>query len=650
MNENQLLELMFRDFKVFMDTCSLMNNAQALDQFFFKVAGLITKYNNKIIVPVRVVQELQKHSKDNKDKDKSQKAIHAINAIRMMKQGGLLDIRGEENDPFADNLFQTIFTKFRLEHNLVLITQDVGLSRDILNLRIAHSVTRNIHKIMVAKFDKNGRLINFQNNQQGAANPPNPKSQQRKFAEKNEHNNSKSKGYQGMNNEPFVKFRNCTSVTKLKDTRINVKSVPGENDSVRVSGGIIRLLKKISSGGEGTIYETNTQFVAKIYRKEVITVRKIEKIKLLLSKKLVCKGICFPVEAVYNLQNEFVGYLMPRAQGKEMQKTLFIKPCLLKNFPNWKKEDMVELALTILKKIKFLHDCNIIMGDINPANILVKSSKEVWFVDTDSYQVEDFPCPVGTINYTAPEIQKKHFSDFLRTRGNENFAVATLLFMLMLPGKPPYSQQGGEDPISNIINMNFSYPFGESTNHKTPDGPWRYIWSHLMFKVKEAFYKTFSKGETYANENNRLNVDAWIDLFITYRDSLHNGVMQVTDPMSAELYPTRFKRYKDKNGNIVQQKNISPVVSRSYCLKCGEKIDITERMYEEWKKNGKAIPTLCFRCLNNVVETRSCVSCGKSFNITHGEYEYFKDLGFEIPKRCPICRKRSVSRTASFRH
>ena len=39
--------------------------------------------------------------------------------------------------------------------------------------------------------------------------------------------------------------------------------------------------------------------------------------------------------------------------------------------------------------------------------------------------------------------------------GNENFAVATLLFMIMLPGKPPYSQQGGEDPVSNIMKMNF---------------------------------------------------------------------------------------------------------------------------------------------------------------------------------------------------
>lgn len=82
------------------------------------------------------------------------------------------------------------------------------------------------------------------------------------------------------------------------------------------------------------------------------------------------------------------------------------------------------LCITILKKLKYLHDRNVILGDINPNNILVVSPTEVYFVDTDSYQIEGFPCPVGTINFTAPEIQRKDFSTFLRTIGNERFAVA----------------------------------------------------------------------------------------------------------------------------------------------------------------------------------------------------------------------------------
>lgn len=202
---------------------------------------------------------------------------------------------------------------------------------------------------------------------------------------------------------------------------------------------------------------------------------------------------------------------MPKASGRELGKTLFIKDLFLKYFPNWTKRETIILCLNILDKIKFLHSKNVILGDINPANILIVSPKEIYFVDTDSYQIENFPCPVGTINFTAPEIQRRNFVEFLRTKENENFALATLLFMIMLPGKPPYSQIDGGDQVSNIIDGNFSYPLGEDTNKKAPEGPWRFMWSHLLFKLKEAFYNTFKMGGSHFEK--RLDADEWIKLF-----------------------------------------------------------------------------------------------------------------------------------------
>ena len=220
---------------------------------------------------------------------------------------------------------------------------------------------------------------------------------------------------------------------------------------------VIVLGKKIASGGEGTIYATNTEYVAKIYKPKNLTRHRYEKLKLMLSHPIKQEGICWPVAMLYNENKEFVGFLMPAAKGKTLQTGIFLTEPFKKNYPDWKKRDLVELSLTILKKIVYLHSHNIIMGDLNPANILFVSPKEVYFVDVDSWQMEDFPCHVGTINYTAPEIQGKRYETFLRTLGNENFAVATLLFMLMLPGKPPYAHRGGEDQATNIINMNFSY-------------------------------------------------------------------------------------------------------------------------------------------------------------------------------------------------
>ena len=52
---------------------------------------------------------------------------------------------------------------------------------------------------------------------------------------------------------------------------------------------------------------------------------------------------------------------------------IFIPQLLKKYFPDWKKKDTVQLCLTILKKFKYLHDRNIILGDIN------YESKESYF-------------------------------------------------------------------------------------------------------------------------------------------------------------------------------------------------------------------------------------------------------------------------------
>jgi len=190
------------------------------------------------------------------------------------------------------------------------------------------------------------------------------------------------------------KFNYVTELYPLDQTLLKVSHVPMEGDTVFCSRGPVQLLKCLASGGEGYVYLTDTDLVCKIYRKEKLTRSKLEKLQLMVSKRIEYPGICWSVELVYNKTNEFVGFMMPRASGKESQKCLFVKPLLLKHFPHWKKRDTVQLALTILDKIKYLHERNVILGDINPLNILVVSPTEVYFVDTDSYQIEGYPCPV----------------------------------------------------------------------------------------------------------------------------------------------------------------------------------------------------------------------------------------------------------------
>lgn len=632
--DRENLEKYVKNYKIFIDTCSLLH--PEVNKFWNNIIPILHLYNIKIIIPKRSIDELEKHSNNKQNSDLSKSANNCKMVLSKLISAGYVEIRGEETDNFADNVFQVVFTKFRMTHNLLLITQDNNLAKDILALNDSKSVKGK--SVVVKKINKQGYLSSFSWNEN-------------------------KKKVRGKNLASHKVFKICTEVTSIPDTKLNISRIPSENEIVYTSQGQIKLIKELGAGGEAIVYETSTSYVAKIYKKDNLTARKYEKIKLMLTKKINCLGVCYPVEIIYNSNKEFVGYLMPRAEGIELQKSVFApKPLFLRKFPEWKKRDTVQLCITILKKIRYLHDRNIIIGDINPANILVVSPKQVYFVDTDSFQIEDFPCPVGTTNFTAPEIQRKHFPDFLRTMGNENFAVATLMFMIMLPGKPPYSQQGGEDPVSNIIKMDFSYPFGESSNKKTPEGPWRYIWSHLTYDLKEAFYHTFRKEGKYSLEEKRLSANEWLVKFKIFLELLDSGKYIKQDSMSEELFPTRLK--KNPNAVYIKCKLCNQEIDKSQskegicnqclnkgevynCRKCGKELIYTN--YQKYIRKSKKhiVCQECFEYGNKVRIRQNCIDCGRTFELTNNECDFYEQKGYDIPKRCKSCRESKKSSSYS---
>ncbi len=642
------LEETVKDFKIFIDTCSLLN--VAANDFWSRIVPILQREGKKIIVPFRVYEEVKKFAENpalcakKDDSNLNQRAKAVLKNIAIMQKANLVDVFGDSHDNFADNVFQTVFTKFRLKYNLMLITQDNNLARDILAIRKSKSVQTK-KRILVERIDKDGCLdTSF-------------RSTRPQYVEQN----ISEERAQIPDDE---RFAFATSVRKVDDV-LTVSSIPTEGSEViaelKGERNRIQLLKALASGGEGTIYTTNcTGIVAKIYKREKIDRAKLEKLRLMVGKNIACQGVCLPRALLYNQQQEFVGYLMQEAKGKELQTCVFIPQLLKKTFPNWTKTDTVTLCVTILKKLKYLHDRNVILGDINPKNILVVSPTEVYFVDTDSYQIEGFPCPVGTINYTAPEIQRKDFSLFLRTLGNERFAVATLLFMIMLPGKPPYSLQGGENQIDNIINGDFAYPLGSRSNKKAPEGPWRYCWSHLPYYLKEAFYETFHKdGERHA-EKTRYSTGDWLKKFEHYLELLQNGKLIEQDAMSADIFPTRLK--KNPNDRYVQCRICGNEVKEDWteqgicssCLKKGEIYHCAEcgcemiyTNYQKYIKKSKK-HKICSDCYDksNMLYTRiQCAECGRWFEITNGEKAFYDQKGFQLPKKCKDCRgQRTLAR------
>ncbi len=307
----------------------------------------------------------------------------------------------------------------------------------------------------------------------------------------------------------------------------------------------VRLKEKIGEGGEGAVFSTDRPgYVAKVYKRTHLTANRLAKLDLMIADPVAHAGICFPEALLLNEAGERVGYLMREARGHELGKSVFVPMLLHQKFPDWTRLDTIQLCLTLLTMIDFLHQRGIIIGDINPANILVVSPTEVYFVDCDSYQIGPYPCPVGTANFTPPEVIGKDYKTFLRTEAMERFAVATLLFMVMLPGKPPYSAVGGSSPAENIKRGNFAYPHLGRDGDAVPPGRWGFIWSHMSYRVRLAFFETFSQGQAHFAPSSRYSAKDWITLFRAYQAGAPHMVRH--DPVAMDLFPTRVKRPKSK--------------------------------------------------------------------------------------------------------
>jgi rRNA-processing protein FCF1 len=613
-----ILEKLVGETHIFVDTCSLMHEAS--DRFFgTMLKPVLLARGAKIVVPARVVEEVNRLQRD-RDEGKKAKAHRAAAVLKSYMTSNLVDVRGEDGEPFADNVFHYVFSKFRTQYNLTLITQDRALAEEVAALRYLRSV-QSSKLLLVFRLSQYGDLQEWTVNE-------------------DRQNDVGSSAYdKRTQHEPL--FKAYSKPRSSQDVTFPVRAIPREGDRIHGAGHTtVQLVKVLASGGEGTIYSTSDGNACKIFHKNKITDSRKSKLSLMAGSPIGVEGVCWPSSLALNDLGEFVGYLMPMAHGKTMQKCLFIKPLLMRNFPHWNRQNLVQLAITWLEKVVALHHNNVLIGDVNPMNILIESETKVYLVDTDSYQVEDFPCLVGMANFTAPEIQRKRFSSFIRSPEHEAFAVATMLFMILMPGKPPYSHQGGGDPVGNIMSGNFSYPLGRDSNRLTPDGPWRFIWSHFPYRTKEAFYNCFKEGR-------RLSSEEWIAILRRYLYDLQEGHLDPSGE-SLKVFPASFKHVSDYAHDKYGAEKVKFVEFR--CDFCGKDFQIPVSKADKFAASRNKTCRDCYTVLKQKHETGhtlTCTNCGREFLFSLADQEFYQKKGYQPPKRCKQCRLTSPSPRAT---
>ena len=417
----------------------------------------------------------------------------------------------------------------------------------------------------------------------------------------------------------------------------------------------LRLGEFLNRGGEGSIYLTERgNLAAKIYLERHLTQGRLEKLSHMISVDPELDGLCWPQALLYNSKEEWVGFLMPLAKGKELASTVFTpgRDCINIKKMGWSRKNLAEIAGNIADLFGRMHKKGILMGDVNPRNFMVDRDCTVYFVDCDSYQFDDFPCPVFSPLFLPPEVHEwmrstpgGASSSFIRTRDHELYSIAVLLFEILFLGKAPYESRNTniDDVVQAIIDGNFPYPFNrggsedddgdekvvQRTPMQAPVGVWRYIWSQMPHSLKTDFYETFTRSR-----DTRLAAAGWAWEMRKYKELIEMEGSNFSD----ELMPTTFKVVSGEDG-----KEVTKMVDL-VCEECGMHFNLAEEIYRRQKKHGGRV--LCNPCrdrLRNFEERPkqvTCTHCGKEFQSTVAKWMRHEKNG--SPIYCPDCVRETV--------
>ncbi|WP_412249825.1 protein kinase domain-containing protein, partial [Akkermansia sp.] len=214
-----------------------------------------------------------------------------------------------------------------------------------------------------------------------------------------------------------------------------------------------------------------------------------QKLRLMCSRPIRSPYVAWPREILYDELRRFVGILMPRADGVPLGAFAFHAELLKKQFPSWTRYDLTRLCLNLSESVHALHRCGVVLGDLHPGNVLVSPDGSICWVDAASFQIEDYPCSVGTERFRAPEL-RGNYGDFLRARSHDAYALSVLLFMTLALGLSPFARQGGEGDMreaagKGILPYSFA-SYKPPAGFYPPDTPGRYVWSYLPRKLRDA--------------------------------------------------------------------------------------------------------------------------------------------------------------------
>lgn len=294
--------------------------------------------------------------------------------------------------------------------------------------------------------------------------------------------------------------------------------IPKMNEKITINGKEYTLREKIGETVDGVIYALTDEIVVKIYKSDALTKTRVEKISTMVKRRVTDYGICWPLSEVMNCDNETIGFTMKRCYGKPIS-SLYRGPIITQqNYPNYTAESSANICIKVLKKIQKLHKNNVLIGDINDKNFIINKLEEVFLIDTDNYQLEDYSCDFGTIGYTAPELKDGMLSSSTRSFEDEGYSIAVFVFRTLMQGYFPFAQIGSDEDYTELIKkQEFPYHINNKKTKKHVPLLAYESWENFSPLLVKMFITTFVLDKK-TNIVNRFSVEQWIIAIENYLD------------------------------------------------------------------------------------------------------------------------------------
>jgi DNA-binding helix-hairpin-helix protein with protein kinase domain len=234
---------------------------------------------------------------------------------------------------------------------------------------------------------------------------------------------------------------------------------------------IVRLGWRIGTGAEGEVYEIqdNSDLVAKVYHEPPPTER-AEKLVALsrLGNERLFNLSAWPVSTLLDAPDgDVVGFVMKKISQAEEVHALHSPKSRLQKFPEASWAFLIYVAANVARAVAAVHEHGLVIGDVNPKNILVTRKATVYLLDVDSFQVsadgKTYRCEGGFPEYTPPELQGVAFRGVDRAQEHDSFGLAVVIFQLLFMGRHPFSGRylgAGEMPLERAISE-FRFAYGD---------------------------------------------------------------------------------------------------------------------------------------------------------------------------------------------